>query len=55
MIKNVFLDLDDTILDFQKGERVALIKAFSDYGIPTDEVTVEKYIEINLQCWRALE
>lgn len=55
MIKNVFLDLDDTILDFQKGERVALIKAFSDYGIPTDDVTVERYIQINLQCWRALE
>ena len=55
MIRNVFLDLDDTILDFQKGERKALKKAFSDMGIPTDEDTVKRYIEINLDCWRALE
>lgn len=55
MIKNIFLDLDDTILDFQKGERKALHKAFSDMGVPTDEGTVKRYIEINLDCWRALE
>ena len=55
MIKNVFLDLDDTILDFRKGERIALLKAFSDYGIPTDEDVIERYIQINLECWRALE
>ena len=55
MIKNVFLDLDDTIFDFQKGERHAIIKTFQMMGVPVDERVIERYIEINLDCWRALE
>ena len=55
MIKNVFLDLDDTILDFQKGERVALIKALKQMGTDPTENLIKRYIEINLDCWRALE
>ena len=55
MIKWVFLDLDDTILDFQMGERHAIRQTFAEIGIePTDEI-VEKYMEINISCWRALE
>lgn len=55
MIKNVFLDLDDTILDFQKGERIALVHTFQKIGIQPDEATIKRYIEINLACWQALE
>ena len=55
MIKNVFLDLDDTILDFQRGERKAIHHAFTDMGLPVNEEIVERYIEINLACWKALE
>ena len=55
MIKNVFLDLDDTILDFQKGERKAIGLTFKKMGLPYDKETVERYIEINLSCWKALE
>ena len=55
MIKNVFLDLDDTIFDFQKGERHSICKTFEQMGIPTDEAVISRYIEINLDCWRALE
>ena len=55
MIKNVFLDLDDTIFDFQKGERRAIINTFQRIGIPTDDKVIERYIEINLDCWQALE
>lgn len=55
MIKNIFLDLDDTILDFHKGEIVALSATFRSLGIePTDEV-IKKYREINRECWRKLE
>ena len=46
MIKFVFLDLDDTILDFQKGERIALIKTFDKMGITYDDEVVKRYIEI---------
>lgn len=55
MIKTVFLDLDDTILDFQRAERVAIAKTFDRLGIDVNEETVNKYIEINLDCWHALE
>ena len=55
MIKTVFLDLDDTILDFQLAEHKAIRRALSDVGIePSDEV-VARYIEINRDCWAALE
>ena len=55
MIKNIFLDLDDTILDFQRGERIALCHAFEKKKIEYDEQLIQRYIEINIDCWRALE
>ena len=55
MIKTVFLDLDDTILDFQKGERKAVRHTFSQMGIDTSDEVIERYIDINLACWKALE
>lgn len=55
MIKTVFLDLDDTILDFQRGERIALCGAFDKMNINCNDAMVERYIQINLDCWRALE
>ncbi len=55
MIKTVFLDLDDTILDFQLAEHKAIRSALAEVGVePTDEV-VARYIEINRSCWAALE
>ena len=55
MIKNVFLDLDDTLFDFQRGERKAIKATFDELGIAHDDSTVARYVEINLDCWRALE
>ena len=37
MIKYLFLDLDDTILDFKKAEAIAIRKTMAAYGAdPTD-------------------
>lgn len=55
MIKHVFLDLDDTILDFHGAESVAIVKAFSELGIPTDESTIAEYKKINRECWESME
>ena len=55
MIKHILLDLDDTILDFHKAEAVAIVKAFSEMGIPTDEATISEYKRINRSCWEAME
>ena len=55
MIEFVFLDLDDTILDFRQQERHAIVRTLSDFGIePTDEV-VGRYVTHSEYCWRALE
>ena len=51
----LFLDLDDTILDFQKAERLAISRTFRSFGLePTDQV-LERYHVINRQHWERLE
>ena len=55
MIECLLLDLDDTILDFHKAERIAIAKTFEDFGVaPTDEV-LHRYHLINKACWERLE
>ena len=55
MIKNILLDLDDTLLDFGAAEHAALTRAFAEFGISTDEAVMRRYSEINANCWRRLE
>ena len=55
MTEFLFLDLDDTILDFHKAERIALSKTLSQFGVePTEEVLALYHI-INLWHWEQLE
>lgn len=55
MIDILFLDLDDTILDFHKAERLAIRKTIADFGVtPTDEVCA-LYSKINKAHWEMLE
>ena len=55
MIEFLFLDLDDTILDFHKAERIALSKTLKHMGLePTEEVLV-RYSAINKLHWQMLE
>ena len=55
MLEFLLIDLDDTILDFQKAEHIALRNTLRAFGIePTDE-TCQLYSRINRACWEALE
>ena len=55
MMEFLFLDLDDTILDFHKAERLAISRTFRSFGLePTDQV-LERYHVINRQHWERLE
>ena len=55
MIRFVFLDLDDTLLDFLKAEAVALRRALREVGLdPTAEV-ISLYSSINKRHWELLE
>ena len=55
MIRNVFLDLDDTILDFHKAEHLALSKSLKELGITPSPDMLNRYSEINLWHWKQLE
>ena len=55
MIRFLFLDLDDTILDFHKAERIALSKTIRDFGIEPTEEVLGRYHVINKWHWEQLE
>ena len=55
MIEFLFLDLDDTILDFHKAERIALGKTLRQMGVEPTEAVLTRYHEINKWHWEQLE
>lgn len=55
MLEFLFIDLDDTILDFKMQEDVAIRKTLSGAGIePTPEVC-SRYSQINKEHWKRME
>ena len=55
MIKNVFLDLDDTLLDFHHAEAVAIKETLIQLGIEPTQDTISLYSRINAAQWALLE
>lgn len=55
MIRTLLFDLDNTILNFNFGERAALKTAFRAFGIVPTDVLLEEYHHINIKCWEKLE
>ena len=55
MVEFLFLDLDDTILDFHKAERLALGKTFRSFGLEPTEAVMARYSLINKAHWEKLE
>lgn len=55
MIEFVFLDLDQTILDFHKGEALGLAQALRDHGLEPTEAVLSCYRKINRWHWEQLE
>lgn len=51
----LLFDADDTLLDFHKDERQALIKALTHFGVPVTEENIQIYSDINQGMWRQLE
>lgn len=56
MIKVILWDIDNTLLDFDVAEKVALIKEFEEFGLGvfTDEL-LKQYMGINKALWQKLE
>ena len=47
MIEFLLLDLDDTILDFHKAERIAISKTIREFGVEPTEEVLSRYHVIN--------
>lgn len=51
----ILIDLDDTLLDFQKAETIALEVILNRYLKRIDETIKKKYQQINLALWEQYE
>ena len=50
----VLFDNDDTLMDFQTGNRNAINLLLDEVGY-FDDARYDQYEEVNLACWKALE
>ncbi len=55
MIKFLFLDIDDTILDFGATERASISRLLEHLGVAPTEALIHRYHVINLEHWKRLE
>lgn len=55
MVEFLFLDLDDTILDFRMAERVALTKTLTAFGIEPTPTVISRFSFHSEAHWRRLE
>lgn len=55
MTRHVFLDVDNTILDFNKAEAIALEKTLSALSVPHSPEVIRRYSQLNLAQWKLLE
>lgn len=55
MMEFVFLDLDDTILDFHQAEAIAVAKAFRGVGVEPKPALIARYSQVNKRHWQMLE
>ena len=55
MMEFLFLDLDDTILDFHRAERLALSKTIQSFGLEPEDGVLTRYHQINKWHWQQLE
>lgn len=51
----IFIDLDDTILDFKKAEGVALRRMLLSFNVEATDENVSLYSQINDKMWKRLE
>lgn len=51
----LLFDIDNTILDFEQDERVALIKTLKENNLPHNDETVKLYSHFNALMWKKFE
>lgn len=53
--KIILIDIDDTLLDFQKSEEIAIKKTIEQHGLIATEELIKLYKSINLKHWKMFE
>lgn len=54
-VKVVFIDIDNTLLDFNKCSALAIEKAFNYYGLEFSSAVMQAFFPINNALWRKIE
>ncbi len=52
---SLFLDLDNTLLDFNMAEKVAVKKVLEKHNLPHDDFAIKTYSQINRSFWERFE
>ena len=55
MINTIFIDIDNTLLDFDKCAYLSMKSAFEDCGLPFEDSMFDTFERINLSLWRCME
>lgn len=55
MIKVVFIDVDNTLLDFDKSAKLSMQAGFEDLGLHFEDFMFDRFRTINLDMWREME
>ncbi len=55
MKKAIFLDIDNTLLDFDKCAHLSMKNAFEDFVIPFSDDMFNMFERVNLSIWKRLE
>lgn len=54
-LTTVFLDWDDTLIDFSVSEKNALTRTMAAFGTTLTAEMLARYSELNLSCWKRFE
>lgn len=55
MFEFLFIDLDDTVLDFKMQEDAAIRKTLQEAGIEPTQAVCDRYSQINKEHWKRME
>lgn len=55
MVDTLLFDLDNTLLDFNQAERIAVSKTLEHFHITPEDAILKRYSELNLAQWKLLE
>lgn len=55
MVNTILFDLDNTLLDFNQAESIALTQTLLQLGIHPNETVIRRYSQLNLEQWKLLE